>query len=530
MHPAPVPASVERPQASAPSDDQVDGLLPPWPQAWLTVLALGLVALLLRGFSVFGYPYPSGSDYGQTVLQAELFLEQGRLPAAVPYFQLGQTDWAPMPGSALLYGGLAALAGRPVIDLLPLMLIFALVEVGGVYMLAWRAFRRLDAAAIAAGVVAVLPAAPEMMAWSGYPNLMALALIPVTLAGWLACWQRPTRQRLLLTVLLVCGTVSLHHVSALWLVLSLGLFALVQMVRQPVRSLARLAPLLMGGLVVGFPIAWHIANVYVASGIVDVLYAPGDRFAAARVTWEGWSRLLEPLSLVLLLGGFVSFLRMRRVASEARILLAAYTAVSLVFAFGWIVGIQFYYTRALHYLSLPIALGAAALVIHWRREAVRVAVVVVLLAFLGISTLFRAEEVADYYQVLSPATLEAVDWLSSHSEPDDVVVVSTFLGFHMPRLLQRPLMVAMTPELIGNPQEMPVAQDALAVMMGLYNMDEVLDRRQVRFVMLRSRFPDIPSPFRSRMVMEASPRLSLAFSNEDILIYEVLDGSGSDSS
>ena len=69
------------------------------------------VALLVRGYVYWGRPYLPGIDYGQAVLQARLYLEGGALPDKVPYFQLGQTDWAPLPGVSMLFAALASLAG-----------------------------------------------------------------------------------------------------------------------------------------------------------------------------------------------------------------------------------------------------------------------------------------------------------------------------------------------------------------------------------------------------------------------------------
>ncbi|MBK8025338.1 MAG: hypothetical protein IPK19_29100 [Chloroflexi bacterium] len=59
-----------------------------------------------------------------------------------------------------------------------------------------------------------------------------------------------------------------------------------------------------------------------------------------------------------------------------------------------------------------------------------------------------------------------------------------------------------------------------SILMGLDDMDEVLDRRDVRFVIVRARTPDIPEPGRSRQVMNAHPRMRLVFRNADVFIYD----------
>jgi len=493
-----------------------------WP-VWAALVVVALAALLVRGYVYWGRPYLPGIDYGQVVLQARLYLEGGALPEKVPYFQLGQTDWAPLPGVSMLFATLASLAGRPVMDVLPLVLVFALVEVGGVALLAWSVFRRADAALMAASVTAVLSGQPEMMAWSGYPNVIGLALLPFVCWAWLEYWRQPDRRRMVLAALVVVGAASIHHLTTLWLGATLGLFGVFFLIVQPRRSFGKLLPVGVVGLVAGFPVIYQIIDRYIASGLLDTLASQPDRFDSVRVNWEGWVRVAEPVSLVVLAAGFTAFLLLRAVRAEARVLLGAYALVSLAMSFGWWWGIEFYYMRALYFLALPIALGAAALLYRWREGWLRIAVAAVLVAALGLSAIQRARDAADYYEALTPGALEAIDWLEAHSEPDDVVVASTFLGFHLAHLLERPLLVAMTPVLIGNTQEMPLAQDAVSIMMGLHDMDEAIDRRGVRFIILKANFPDVPSPFRSQTVMEANPRLAQVYRNDQIVIYEVID-------
>ncbi|NLF75607.1 MAG: hypothetical protein GX573_07910, partial [Chloroflexi bacterium] len=274
-----------------------------WP-VWAALVVVALVALLVRGYVYWGRPYLPGIDYGQAVLQARLYLEGGALPEKVPYFQLGQTDWAPLPGVSMLFATLASLAGRPVMDVLPLVLVFALVEVGGVALLAWSVFRRADAALMAASVTAVLSGQPEMMAWSGYPNVIGLALLPFVCWAWLEYWRQPDRRRMVLAGLVVVGAASIHHLTTLWLGATLGLFAVAYLVAQPRRSFGKLLPLGVVGLVAGFPVIYQIIDRYIASGLLDTLASQPDRFDSVRVNWEGWVRVAEPVSLVVLAAGF----------------------------------------------------------------------------------------------------------------------------------------------------------------------------------------------------------------------------------
>ncbi|MBK8023551.1 MAG: hypothetical protein IPK19_19480 [Chloroflexi bacterium] len=367
---------------------------------------------------------------------------------------------------------------------------------------------------------AVLPLFVDMMTWAGYPNAIAISLFPACFGLWLMAWEKPTARNLILLALALCGTAYMHHVSTLWLALALGLFAAVSLILRPRESLRRLIPLALLCAVIGLPVALDAFRLVTQQDAASVL-ADAERFDMTRVTWESWARIITPMGLLVLVGGAVSFLTDRQVAPTARRLYACYLAISLLFMFGWLIGLKFNYTRAIYFLSIPIALGGASLILRLRPFLARAVAVSALVFAIGLSASVRGYEASKYFEIVTPDLLEAVDWLESFSEPGDVVAMGTFLGFQMPRLLDRPQLAALTPDLISNVEVLPTAADATSILMGLDDMDEVLDRHDVRFVIVRARTPDIPDPGRSRQVMNAHPRMRLVFRNADVFIYEV---------
>jgi hypothetical protein len=209
----------------------------------------------------------------------------------------------------------------------------------------------------------------------------------------------------------------------------------------------------------------------------------------------------------------------RRVHRDHRLLLGIYLAICFLFAFSWAFGFHWYYARALYFLSIPIALGAASLLVLWPPGWTRLVAVLSLLTFLGVGTLFRADSQARYYEVLSPGVFEGIDWLRDFSEPDAVVVSGGFLGFHLPRLLARPILVGLSPNLVGNPDDFEIASDAQSILLGGSGMDEAIRRHDVQFVVLRARGEDVPDPRRSRALFFDHPGFALLFRNEDLLVY-----------
>lgn len=486
---------------------------------FLPLIPLVILAIVLRGIAIFGFAYPTGPDYGLHLLFAQQAITLGHLPAFADYYQLGQATWPLLPGGPLLFGAAAAVSGRSVFEMVPLVLLFAPLEVLGTAWLGHRVLRSSASAIAAAAITAMLPLFVDMMSWAGYPNLIAVSLFPLCLAVWLHYWERPSARWLIVLVLLLCGTAYIHHLSALWLALTLGGFSLAHLFITPRAALRRLVPLAVACAVIGLPILLDALALSTQQDAAAVLTS-ADRFDTTRATWEAWARIMTPMAL-LLLAGVPHLWRNRQVSQPARILISVLALLSLAVLFGWAFGLRFYYTRALFFFGIPLAIGGAALLARWRSPGARLALAAIWIAGIGISAAAQAQRASAYFEIVTPDLIEAAAWLEAYSSPGDVVVTGTLLGFQLPRLLPRPQIAALTPDLISNAEVLPLAADATAIMMGLSGMDSALAKHRVRFIVLRTRTPDIPDPDRARRVMEAHPRLRLVFRNADALIYEV---------
>lgn len=486
----------------------------------LMLLPVLLLAFLMRGIPVYTYAYPTGPDYGLHLFYSELFLRAGSIPATVPYWQLGGITWPLLPGGPLIYAVLSGLSGTSVFDLARITPVFGPIEVLGVFFLALRLFKRSNVALFAALVSAVLPLHIDMMSWAGYMNLIGLALMPYALLLWLDYWHQPTWQRTIMTAIVIVGLAYVHHVTTMWLGLTLVIFTAVQIVLQPKAALRKILPIGIVGLAIGLPVLVSVVQLFTQQSLGSVL-TQTQRFDTTQVTWEAWGRIMTPVSLVLLIGGMVALIRLRQIQPVDRLLILSYAFVSLLFTFGWVVGLKFQYTRAIYFFSLPMAIGAAALLYLWSQNVARAIAAAALVGSLAVSGVVNGIKVSTYFELVTPDLIEAVNWLKDFSQPDDVVLTGTLYGFQMPRLLDRPLLIAMPPDVISNGDGLAAAADGMAVMKGLYNMDEVLARYQVRFVVVRNFAPELPDPMRSHAVMDADPDMRLVFQNRDVSIYAV---------
>ena len=484
----------------------------------LTLIAVFLTAFLIRGFSWFCYAYPTGTDYGHHTIYADLYTETGRLPDTFPFYQLGSSRWSNLPGAAFTYALLSALSGRSAFELAAITAVFSIIEVAGVYLLAFRLFQRFDIACSAALVVALLPSGAMMIAWSAFANIVALALLPYGLLAWLNYWDRPSVRSGILAVVSICAIASIHHLTLAWLSLTLIAFSVVLLVYRPLESMRKLLPIVVTGCLVGLPIIYRVlelSQLFATGG----LWAGSGRFDATRLTWSNWSQTGSAFAVVFLSGGLGFFFK--GASLSAFVLIGSYTVVSFFFAFGWLFGVDFYYVRALYFLTIPSAIGASALLCMSARPLVRLVAGAAVVTTLGVGTLVESKLSAEWYEALSPKVMEATEWLREFSEPEDVVVVGTTLGYHMPRLLARPIMVALTPDLMGNPDDIAVAEDAMRILKGLDAMDEALERRRVKYIVVRAAQRDMPDAYRSRAVLAAHPRLVLLFQNAEVMIYGV---------
>jgi hypothetical protein len=485
----------------------------------LTLLSVLAAAVALRAIPVASHESPTGGDYGHLTHFARQYLDEGRVPESAPHFQLGRTNWAVLPGGPQLFAAVAAVGGGDPLDAAPLVLVLAVVEVLGVLCLGRRVLGRDDLALVAALVAAVFPSGPSMASWSAWGNLAALALFPWALLAWLECWDDPTPRSTARAALVVAAAASIHHLSAAVLGLSLALFAAVALACAPALAIRRLGPLALAGLAAGFPTLARFRELAQLLGS-DVLSA--SRYDVWRIDWGLWARLASPLAIVALAAGLVVLARERRHGTASRGVVLAFVAVVLGLGFGWMVGLHLYYMRMVFFLPLAVGLAAAALVGAVRQPLARGVVALAFTLGIGLPSVFEVHVQAAFFDIVRPGVRAAMAYVRGRSGPGDAVVVSSRLAFHAPGLVQRPVLAAMPPDLVGNPQELPVAADAFAILAGLPGADRALFARGVRFVVHVPQWGDAPEFQRSRAVLDAHPDLALRYDDGEARVYEVV--------
>lgn len=462
--------------------------------AFLLILALGL---LLRAVVLFQHEYPPGGDYGHVLLYTNEIVEKGEVPTYFPYHQLGGLRFQSLPGLPLLLSALSSTTGLTSIPLAYYALLGSALLIATVFV-----FTRLlggdGPALLAALIVALLPANVEILSWSGYSNIFALALIPM--AGWALLKSRASRLAAgregslgwaALAGLMVVGIVLIHHLSAVVALLALAAFALGDI------ALARLRPqrvalyLFMAffGLALGLPMLIHVLDTYFGADAVQTTLREATS-VTTKITLQDAYRFFTPVVVLLASAGFVRLFLANRSGAAGRLLVLALAGAIALLGYAWLFSLNFYYTRALYFAPVIIAPAAAYAVWHTRRTIVRPVLITVLVAYLTFTATGYAVRSSDFYLKVTSDSYAALTWLRDNSQEDDVVLTDRCLAFHLESLAQRPTVAAFSPELLASQQEQAVAADASAMLLERRSQKALFDQYGIDYVVFDTRCPE----------------------------------------
>ncbi len=465
--------------------------------AFLLVLALGL---LLRGVVLFQHDYPPGGDYGHVLLYTDEIIKKGEVPVYFPYHQLGGLRFQSLPGLPLLLSALSSTTGLESIPLAYYALLGSGLLIATVFVFA-RAVGGDGPALLAALIVALLPANLEMLSWSGYSNIFALALIPVV--GWallrfrasrLVTGQGGTLGWAALAGLMVVGVVLIHHLSAVVVLLVLAAFALgdIALTRWRARAAATYLFLASFGLALGLPVLIHILDTYFGANAAQTTLGEATS-VTTKITLGDAYRFFTPVVVLLASAGLVRLFLANRSGAAGRLVILALAGTIALLGYAWLFSVNLYYTRALYFTPVVVAPAAAYAVWHTNKTTVRPALIALLVAYLAFTGTTYGVQSSDYYSKVTDDSYTALTWLRDNSQKDDVVLTDRCLAFLLEYLSQRPTVAAFTPELLSSRQEQAVAADASAMLLEQRSQKALFDKYDVRYVVFDTRCPEFNS-------------------------------------
>ena len=462
--------------------------------AFLLILALGLV---VRAVVLFQHEYPPGGDYGHVLLQTDEIVKTGEVPIYFPYHQLGGLRFQALPGVPLIFSALSFMTGLESIPLAYYSLLGSGLLIATVFVFA-RLLGGNGPALLAALIVALLPANLEMLSWSGYSNIFALAVIPV--AGWalvklradrLSTGQAGTLRWAALAGLMVVGIVLIHHLSAVVVLLALTAFALgdIALTRWRSQVVAIYLFLASFGVALGLPVLLLVLDNYFGADAVQTTIGEATS-VTTKITLQDAYRFFTPVVFLLAGAGLVRLFLANRAGAVGRLVVLALAGTIALLGYAWLFSLNVYYTRALYFAPIIVAPAAAYAVWHTDKTIVRPALITLLIAYLTFTGVTYGASSSDFYLKVTNDSYAALTWLRDNSQEDAVVLTDRCLAFHLEYLSRRSTVAAFSPELLSSRQEQAVAADARAMLLERRSQKALFDRYDIDYVVFDTRCPE----------------------------------------
>ncbi len=331
-----------------------------------------------------------------------------------------------------------------------------------------------------------------MLSWGGYPNIIALMLIPIVFYLFLQPSKLSSKSVLAVASILVSALFLTHVFSALIFLVTTIFALLVCTFFWKKTGLSKkqvvywLIPLALGALLVS-PYLFNIIPVYFSSEgtITGAVSATNQAVLQTR---------LIPLEIIgLSLIGFflffvVSKLKTGKFMSVPTILFASWMLVPALATQSYLFGLYLDYDRFLYFLavpaivcigliitSLPNALYRATQIlqrsgklriklaaVQVSKRAATTILVVVLIVGVLFTPLFSLPTTgisqANYFQVMNPSEYKAIQWVKTNTPPGSVCVADAEFGWWLSGFAQRPTLSAVSPQyLILNHEVAPAA-------------------------------------------------------------------------
>jgi len=474
----------------------------------LLLFVIFIFAFLYRFLLTTYEIYPSGSDIGLHNSVIYSIINQGsNVDFLYNNYQMGGGLSITFPGYHIFVAQLMMLTSMPEYLIHALVAsLFSSVIVLGSYLIT-RAVWKESAALAVAFLIAISRFDLEMLLWGGYPNVVALFLIPVIFYFYIQK-NRFTKIPFYFTISLLIGSLFLTHslssfmfVSILFSVVLVGLIFNKKLETTRFEMLSWLLPVFFGVLMVS-PYLIHIIPVYIVNQLTVEI-------AQALLSFR-----VLPLAIVLPLFvvGWLYFLLSKkyhnRYFTVPTILLALWMFIPVLFTQGYLVGQYTDYNRFLYFVITPLIIlmglfidhgsGFFARIIDTYRTLTRqlantvnetgknhsrlanfsnkfnkkltrpnlhagflIGILLICFFFIPIfMTPNKSVVPQNYYQIMSTPLYQAMNWVKINTPSDAIFVTTAYYGWWFAGFAQRPAWSAVEPQFLSLSREFPIAQVA----------------------------------------------------------------------
>jgi hypothetical protein len=461
------------------------------------------LAFVYRLILLTWHTFPSGSDIGlhESVIKT---IMSDKTSFFVNYYHMGGGTSATNPGYHIFVAALITLTGLP--DYLGQVVVaafFSAITILCVFLLVRKAWNAA-AGYIAAFLAAFSAGDITMLSWGGYPNIIALMLIPTVFFLFLQK-DRFSRLAFFGATSLMIGSMFLTHVF------SSIIFAVITMITL----VFCLFFYRKTGFTRNWAASWVISLILGIMLISPYLYNVIPAYFGSESTVTGTSAsasqaLLETravatsilvLSIVFGLAFFaLSKIYKHKTLTVSAVLFCTWLIAPAIMTQGYLLGLYVDYQRFLYFLYLPLIACTTLLAVligkapnlasrlsfkisktglTSRSKMVRNAFFVLFSVCLVLALFFtpllsspqEGFEATDYYRVMTPLKYDAINWIKSNTPENSVFVADSALGWWVSGFAQRPTLSAANPQFLILAHEIEAAEAARNLLTTDYLID-----------------------------------------------------------
>jgi hypothetical protein len=476
----------------------------------LMLLFLIFVFAFLYRFLLMTYEiYPSGSDIGlhNSVIHS-IINQGGNVDFLYNNYQMGGGLSITFPGYHIFVAQIMMLTSMPEYLVHALVAsLFSSIIVLASYLIT-RAVWKESAALAVAFLMAISRFDIEMLLWGGYPNVVALLLIPVTFYFYIQK-NRFTKFPFYITTSMLIGSIFLAHslssfmfVSIIFSVILVGLIFGKKIGTTRFEALSWLLPVVFGALLVSPYLIRIIPVDLFNQSTIEIKQA----LLSSRVLPL---EIVLPLFVVVGLFFLLSKKYHKRYFTVPTVLLALWLFIPVVCTQGYLIGRYTDYNRFLYFVITPLVILIGLFVDHGSGFFARVIdtyrtltgqlpkavdetdkvtykrlanfsnkinrkltkpnlyagflVGLLLICFFFLPVFITPSESIvpqNFYQMMSAPLYRAMDWAKVNTPADATFVTTAYYGWWFAGFAQRPTWSAVEPQFISLSRELPIAQVA----------------------------------------------------------------------
>jgi hypothetical protein len=479
------------------------------------LLLIFVFAFIYRLILMLWASYPPGADIGLHNSVINSITQSGNTNFLYDFYQMGGGESLTFPGYHIFASGIILVTGMP--DYIAQSIIVALFSsfiVLAAYLITKAAWTE-SSALIVAFLVAVSRFDIEMLLWGGYPNVITLLLIPLTLYFYLQKDRFSFTPFIISTSILVSSIFLTHSLSS---VIFVGItFAIAILVMIAPKSLGTLRKHVLylllpifGGLILVSPFLADAVPTYLRAN--SAFTGTTDINSALLSTRILPLSIILPLFAILVLFFFLSKEYIGRFFSLQAIVFFIWLLFPLILTQGFLFGLYIDYNRFLYFIILPVIVLIGLFIDHGSLTFARIIdnfrvlsgqmqkikkttnkffikmlgrmtrktiyasfvlglLLVVFLVFPIFVTPWEGNRVQSFYQVMDNSGYQAIQWAEQNTPSGSVFVSDALYGWWFSGFAQRPTLSAVDPQYLTVSRELFPAKNASLVLDTDYMID-----------------------------------------------------------